>query len=245
MSKKIPYFIVDPGGNTTAIVPGVFNIAKRKRIALNLLHANKKVEQVGFWMPAKTQKAAGRLEMAGGEFCGNATRALASIINKKKSFFLETSGLREPVKVQASQRKSSVTLPLSAFRIKKDVCSLPGITHILNSRSITKRKAKEMLRSKHLLSRKASGVIGYKKTREGAYEITATVWVRDIRTLYDETACASGTAALAYRCWKLEGVRKLRIKQPSGAIFRTEIRGGMLKIEAPIRGKRAGSLITT
>jgi len=208
MNKKIPYFIVDPGGNTTAIVPGVFNAVRRKKIALNILRINKEVEQVGFWMPARSKKTVAHLEMAGGEFCGNATRALASLINKKDPFFLETSGLSEPIKVEASRKRSSIFVPLNAFRMKEDLCSLPGITHLLNS------------------------------TKVG-------VWVRDIGTLYDETACASGTAALAYRCWYLQGVRKLKIRQPSGAIFKTEVKGNILKIEAPIRGLKKRDLLLT
>jgi len=183
--------------------------------------------------------------MAGGEFCGNATRALASLINKKDPFFLETSGLSEPIKVEASRKRSSIFVPLNAFRMKEDLCSLPGITHLLNSTKVGKQAAKNMLRSKKLLTKKAAGVIGYKELQKNMYEITATVWVRDIGTLYDETACASGTAALAYRCWYLQGVRKLKIRQPSGAIFKTEVKGNILKIEAPIRGLKKRDLLLT
>ena len=234
--KLINYFEVNPGGNTTAIVRGIFTTKRRKVIARRILSTNKKIEQVGFWMPASSKRAVARLEMAGGEFCGNATRSLATLLNKKGSFWLETSGLDELVRVQASSKSASVVLSIKTFRLKDNTCTLPGITHILKADRFNRQEAKRLLRSKALLQKRAAGVIGYKKLRSDLYEILPVVWVRDIATLIAETACASGTLALAYLLWQSDGITSIRIKQPSGAIFTVRIKGDSLMLKGPIRG---------
>ena len=234
MTAKMKYFVVNPGGNITAIVPGIFSVQKREQIALLVLKKNKRIEQVGFWMPVKSNKSVARLEMAGGEFCGNATRSLAALLARKKPFFLEVSGLPQAVKVRALKKRSTVSLPLKGFQLNNGICRLPGITHILEPNEVSRTAAKMLLRSSNLLKEKASGVIGYQKLSSGFYEITPVVWVRDISTLYAETACASGTAALAYYFWKFNGITNLRVKQPSGTIFNTKVKNGLLTVGGPI-----------
>ena len=67
---KIVYKVLNPGGNKTAIVFGNnYNKEERKIINTEILRNNKDVEQVGF-----ISEKENKLEMAGGEFCVNATR---------------------------------------------------------------------------------------------------------------------------------------------------------------------------
>ena len=226
---------MEPGGNTTAIVRGVFSRAKRKKIALKILSSNRKVEQVGFWAPARSAKALARLEMAGGEFCGNATRSLAALIGKRGPFLLESRGAPEPIRVRSSKKSASFEFPTKYFREKNNVCELPGIVHLLKEGLLTRKYARKLLISNQLLNREASGVIGYKKVGSAMYEISPIVWVRDLKTLIAETACASGTMALANSFWKSNGITALQIKQPSGAIFKTRIKNRTLSITGPMK----------
>lgn len=75
------YQIFIPGGNKTALLMGlVDNLAQRKAIQDKIMHQHAKdddgeVEQVGF-LSLNLEKP--ELLMAGGEFCGNATRAAAA-----------------------------------------------------------------------------------------------------------------------------------------------------------------------
>ena len=77
---KFKYKILNPGGNKTALVEGL-DFSKEERVKVNniILEDNKDVEQVGFIDRSKR-----KLEMAGGEFCMNATRcAIYEFLEKK------------------------------------------------------------------------------------------------------------------------------------------------------------------
>ncbi len=234
--KQIKYFEVDPGGNVTAIVPGVFADQKRKTIARRILDNNPLIEQVGFWMKARSKESHARLEMAGGEFCGNATRSLAALLERRGRYLLEVSGMTQPIAVRASKKNAEFIMPLKMFSLRNNICTLPGITHLLTPGKIFRGEARIILRNSGLLQEKASGVIGYGKLNKNTYEIFPIVRVRDIDTLFAETACASGTAAIAYFLSRSKGAISLKVKQPSGAIFSTEIRKGNLVISGPIQG---------
>ena len=68
--EKISYQIFNPGGNKTALVKGSdYTASQKQRINQMIMAKNPEVEQVGF-----LNQRTNRLEMAGGEFCMNATR---------------------------------------------------------------------------------------------------------------------------------------------------------------------------
>jgi diaminopimelate epimerase len=80
MNKKINLTILNPGGNITALINGIPAGRWRRRQINDAVMKNfQNVEQVGFFDPAAV-----RLEMAGGEFCGNATRCAAYLTLKGK-----------------------------------------------------------------------------------------------------------------------------------------------------------------
>ena len=69
----IKYKIFNPSGNITALVIGDnFTTEQRRIINDEIMSKEKDVEQVGF--VSEFEK---KLTMAGGEFCGNATRCAA------------------------------------------------------------------------------------------------------------------------------------------------------------------------
>lgn len=72
--------ILNPGGNITGLVSEIpSNRSRRKFINDAVMKSFPQVEQVGF-LDLRSR----RLEMAGGEFCGNATRCAAFLTLKEK-----------------------------------------------------------------------------------------------------------------------------------------------------------------
>lgn len=68
--------ILNPGGNITGLVSGIpSSRSRRKFINDAVMKRFPQVEQVGF-----LDMRGRRLEMAGGEFCGNATRCAAYLL---------------------------------------------------------------------------------------------------------------------------------------------------------------------
>ena len=91
------YILLNPSGNITALVKNI-RIPKEqyKEISDRIMKSNPAVEQVGFLKILKPEYKF-RLEMAGGEFCGNASRAVACYLYKeklitKKRFQISVSG---------------------------------------------------------------------------------------------------------------------------------------------------------
>lgn len=72
--EKLKISILRPSGNDTALVKGLFTIEERKEINNLIMQKYSNVEQVGFYDFDGKQIT---LEMAGGEFCGNALRSTA------------------------------------------------------------------------------------------------------------------------------------------------------------------------
>jgi diaminopimelate epimerase len=74
---KINYYVYDPSGNITVLAEGDgLSESGRLICARRLMDEAPEAEQVGFIMPAESRGARGRLQMAGGEFCGNAAMSL-------------------------------------------------------------------------------------------------------------------------------------------------------------------------
>ena len=76
------YEILNPSGNITALVTKDVPREKYKEISNEIMKNNPNIEQVGFLK--KYSNSIFRLEMAGLEFCGNASRAFACFLVKEK-----------------------------------------------------------------------------------------------------------------------------------------------------------------
>lgn len=236
---NIPFYIVDPGGNITAIVPGTFSKKTKISIAKSILEREKTVEQVGFWTQSRKLENKARLDMAGGEFCGNALRSLAFLLytlkSQRGSFLLESSGTTIPVSVTVRRGSVSLKLPLQCFAVEDSVCSLPGISHVITQEAISKNAAKHLLKNRHLLAKSAAGIMSYTH-QGGQYILTPMVWVKDTETLYEETACASGSFALAFMVFQNSKQKKLAIRQPSGAVFTVARDNKNIVLTGPVYG---------
>ena len=107
--ENVNYKILNPGGNKTGIVYGLsYTKEERKMINDYILKENKDVEQIGFL--DKDKKV---LEMAGGEFCVNATRcAIYEILkgNISDSIDIKSLDRKECLEVFNEYQKNNGTI---------------------------------------------------------------------------------------------------------------------------------------
>lgn len=98
------YVIVDPTGNTTALVESAVDVERQPSVATSIMERHPEVEQVGFvhYEPMRTYDLAPHvsLRMAGGEFCGNATMSAAFLYAIRHG--LMKHGFNHSIMVRAS-----------------------------------------------------------------------------------------------------------------------------------------------
>ncbi|HUD44881.1 MAG TPA: hypothetical protein VMR41_05030 [Patescibacteria group bacterium] len=250
--KQYKVTILCPGGNDTALVEGLTSGKDRRLLNDRIMKMFPSVEQIGFYEYDQGKKEA-VLEMAGREFCGNATRSTAWQVLQGQPGTIDIK-----VSNVANKLKAGVTESGEAFAqmpiyddpkyITEDpdkpgnyTVRLEGITHYLdfNTKQLEgltedqiKEKGMQEIRQRGLDKEPAAGTI-YVKKDNGGYTITPVVYVRDMDTLYLETACGSGTAALGLvlALQKGESIKDISIKQPSGL---------PIKVSVAFDGKRFG-----
>ncbi len=109
--------ILNPGGNITALIKRIpASLPLRKLINDAVMKQFPEVEQVGFY----TKQA--RLQMAGGEFCGNATRCLAYLLlgGKPGKVSLNVSGANKELAARIDNDNLVwAQMPLSSAAIEK------------------------------------------------------------------------------------------------------------------------------
>lgn len=211
------YILLNPSGNITALVKNI-RIPKEqyKEISDRIMKSNPAVEQVGFLKILKPEYKF-RLEMAGGEFCGNASRAVACYLYKeklitKKRFQISVSGYPDLIDCYVYKKEehyfSEVDLkflkPINNFIENKtlnnqkiSVVHIPGISHIFLDMNIFKFdkenysiQARSIIKKLNLLNLPAVGVIWFEDR-----QIHPVVYVKDIDTLFYENSCGSGSIA--------------------------------------------------
>lgn len=231
----VSYMIFNPAGNITALVIGdEYNLEQRRLINSRIMEREKNVEQVGFL----SQKYR-RLTMAGGEFCGNATRCAAFYyLGEKQTIELEINNNKINVGIN---EKSEVwcEVPVEEYTIDK-ICKnlykvkLKGITILVVKNvayySDLKQSAANLIQ-KYNLDDDAIGIM-FVDNVENIIKIYPIVWVKEIDTLFFENACGSGTIAVTMlESWLKKFSNNYNVMQPSGSILKTEINieGNMVK----------------
>jgi len=211
----IEYELLNPSGNVTALVTKDVPREKYKEISNEIMNNNPNVEQVGFLK--KYSDTVFRLEMAGLEFCGNASRAFACFLAKEKyvssnKFEISVSGYDSLIECNVEKKGneffSTIDLklkkPINNFIEKKILdgqevfmVKLPGISHVFLDikkfkfdKDNCKKEAKEILNKLNLLDLAAVGVIWYENK-----QIHPVVYVKDIDSLFYENSCGSGSMA--------------------------------------------------
>lgn len=209
--KKVKYLVCIPAGNDTALVLGTdFTKEEKKKINDQIMERQKNVEQTGFIDPNKVPE----LQMAGGEFCGNATRSAAFIYLKGKEGSMELLvNEKDRILAGVDEKKNAwCEIPLyqgnDVFMKKEDgiyQIRLNGMITIvveervakkfLENRENLKQAGFQMIQKYGLQDSEAVGIMFCEKEEE-VVKINPIVWVKEIDTLFYETGCGSGTTAV-------------------------------------------------
>ena len=235
MKKTFNYFRANPCGNITGFVVAPVYPGYRKAYTDCIMEQiDKDVEQVGFISPAY-EGAPLRMDMMGGEFCANATRAYGLY----SASFYDTDGLVDievyvsghegttDVIADVKNQKAYVALDAPIGREKLTIdgkdCTfikLPGISHLVVEEEEDKEfvdKALDVLKKDH--KDEAYGVLFFNKEK---LEMIPYVYVEGSETLFREGSCGSGTIAvvnyLEDDIAKLDEDYKISIKNPAGEL---------------------------
>lgn len=244
---KVRFAKVNPVENMTIFVLDNISRDRHLSIANRLMNYNNLyAEQVGFIEEPKSIKGKSlntyRLQMMGGEFCGNASRSLAAYmvydshpaINKISEdeyiVTLEVSGSEDLLncKVKKTDNESilnsriSMPLPERINKIKIDKIpasrvDFEGISHfIVDSDDIEDKEEFYTIVKRYMENEDydAFGIMYYDKNKE---LMEPLVYVRMTNSRFWERSCASGTSAygIAMAVEKKENIR-LKVDQPGG-----------------------------
>jgi diaminopimelate epimerase len=240
MRQEITYQIYSPCGNDTALVEGInFSQALKKTINDEIMKREANVEQVGFVDNVGTPK----LIMAGGEFCGNASRCAAYQYLKGLAgeIRIEVSGAEGFLKVgvdEAGNAWSQMPIDsgddvITALEPGIDKVKMKGIIHIiveveqarpyLEDKKRIKESAMKIIKRNLIEQSEAVGVI-FLEEIDQQLKIHPVVWVKSIDTLFYETSCGSGTVALGIlKSMNLNASQDIDVLQPSGQIIHANI----------------------
>ena len=235
MKKSFNYFKANPAGNITGFVVWPVYPGYRKAYTDCIIEQiDKDVEQVGFISPAY-EGAPLRMDMMGGEFCANATRAYGLY----SAGFYDTDGLVDievyvsghqgttDVIADVKNQKAYVALdaPIGRENLTIDgkdctLIKLHGISHLVveveEDRDFVD-KALEVLKKDY--KDEAYGVLFFNKEM---LEMIPYVYVEGSETLFREGSCGSGTVAIVNYLEsdidKLDEDYKIAIKNPAGEL---------------------------
>lgn len=237
----IQYKTFDPTGNRTMIVTTPVDREDQYKAAGGIMDHDRNIEQVAFL------EEGNRLQMMGGEFCGNASLSYAAMLaeesgQEQAEYSLEVSGAEDKVSVSVSKSedgyfgKVSMPLPLeykmkNFGRYKLPLIKFNGISHTIVTEKIPQALTKMLIRE--WASKAKADAFGILMCSEDYTEMTPIVFVKSTDTVVVESSCASGTAAVgAYLALERKEPVRLEIRQP----------GGTLTVEASVDGDKVSSL---
>ncbi|MBO4853763.1 MAG: hypothetical protein J5482_01285 [Oscillospiraceae bacterium] len=243
---ELEYTLIDPTKNITLLVTTPIQRALQPQVAGYLLRREKAAEQVAFLEQAQTAGCQARLQMMGGEFCGNAAMSLGawlcweqgSAVGENRTLLLEVSGAPEPVACTVTpvrtcylgtvamplpERVTTVELPVAGGTAPFPAVFFPGICHVIvPANAMKKSEAEDRLR--HWAARLLSGAAGLLLWNESASSMEPLVYVQETDTAVWEQGCGSGSAAIGAWLTVRRGENQcLSVRQPGGAIAVTTL----------------------
>ena len=238
----LDFIKTSPAQNTTVLITSFCPQSYYLKIAetamkYEFLHA----EQVGFIVPPSKKESVLGLEMAGGEFCGNATLSAAAYavfkgLTEGEVFNIDVSGAAEPIrcKVQKldghcynascvmppARRNQELKLNLGNKTIIGQVIELDGISHFVFPEQEGFTEYLDVVTAlKQSVDAEAIGVIPFKTIKDDTYSIKPFVHVKKVNTNIFERGCGSGSLALGMYLNKVFGMSKrIKVFQPGGVI---------------------------
>ncbi len=239
---KLEFVKLNPSENMTILVKNFDDKPQFIDVANKLLaYGNVFAEQVGFITQPSSKVALSRLDMMGGEFCGNATMCLAALVARDKNFEknketvvpLEVSGAEGivdcyvtpvedyfigKVKISAPRKIEEIEVRIGADTLPAKSVHLHGITHLcieddgtLDKELICSTLVKDYLK---YTDQDAFGVLFYNPKESFMYPV---VYVVTTNSIIHERCCGSGSAAVvsALSCKNKETMTQ-KLIQPGG-----------------------------
>lgn len=245
---KLQVLRADPAGNITLFVLDPVPRADRAAVAARLM-AGSDADQVGFVCPP-LHGGAGRVEMAGGEFCGNAARAFGMLLAREQGgteqVLVEISGCDRPVAVRLDWSRSSaqaeMPLPRRISFAGADgrpgvLVELEGIAHLVVE---DVPPSLEFFQRAEPLFAGISGLEAYGVMFLDCAKaaMTPLVKVPAAGTLVWEGSCGSGSlaAVLAQSQNAPDGLFVRSYRQPAGTVEAAALRRGGRVVSASIGG---------
>ena len=223
--------VLDPAGNVTAIVCSDVPAAERARVAAQILRLPELgIEQVAFLTEPRSGGEI-RLEMMGGEFCGNALRcagfyqALRNGAQGKSCVFAEISGADgvQPVMADTAEGTASTVMPLPLSvqpagwaDVQAARVTFAGITHFV----IDCAQPDETLVQRAIAAAPEASAVGAIFLDRAHGSIKPVVFVRETASCVAENSCASGSvaAAVVLTADFADGITEIGIGQPGGTL---------------------------
>lgn len=250
----IHYEKYSPTGNITVLVTTPVPRGLQPRVAARLLAPDcVGGEQAGFVEPPSLPRAAARLQMMGGEFCGNATMSLGAMLTRSpgladgesRELLIEVSGLDGPapcrirragdawtgtVRMPLPDRIREITLTTDAGPLPARLVEMPGIAHLILPADAAPGEAELRRRLPEWNRAIGAHALGALTWRADEHAIDPLVYVPSAGTLVREHGCGSGTAAVG-SALALAAGRSLEapIRQPGGTItVRADVADGRI-----------------
>lgn len=247
MRAPVTYALMDPSGNRTILVTSPVAPEDRAAVAARLMTLEPTAEQTGFL----SLEDGVCLQMAGGEFCGNATMSAAVYAAMRRGesggkFLVHTSGAAGPVPAEVLRRgdvwQGTVEMPkpVSVAEVtfpdgqRLPVAAFPGISHVILDGPVDRKEAEAAVRTWcSFLNADALGLLFLDRT---AGTLTPLVFVPAAGTLFWESACGSGAAAVGAWLAKQRGKTVTHaLRQPGGVLTVTADPGGKILLQGTVK----------
>lgn len=247
---ELNFIKINPSGNTTILILDNIRREKYAEISLKIMADTYLcAEQVGFLEKPENPGAAARLQMMGGEFCGNASRSFAAFIalgglegNKLRCFNeqeqlvpIEISGHQGVLTAKVKNCKSDHTcsaeiempLPLeiehgiNGLLGDHSIVIFEGIVHVILWDGTPSDEYIDIVHK--YLDKKGidSSCFGIEFYDSKNAAMIPVVYVGEVGSLVWERSCGSGSVAVASALAHREkrSIKELKISQPGGDLF--------------------------
>ena len=240
---EVSFIKFSPTQNVTVLVTDPISREMQPELAASLLaYDSIGGEQVGFLEEPTLPGAKARLQMMGGEFCGNASMSLGVYLARQDGLAAEESadyrlevsgadtlvgcrierteqGYRGTVQMPLPQRTGTVHLETDSGEKELSIVELPGISHVIAPAETGLGKDEIERRIRKWNETVRTDALGVLRWDERTQTMEPIVYVPSTDSAVWERGCGSGTAALG--CWK--AVRAGRsysgsVRQPGGEI---------------------------
>ena len=223
--------VANQAGNITIFVMSEVPPQRYATVAAMLLaDSSFHAEQVAFHV-APQMGGDGRIEMMGGEFCGNATRSYGYLLSRllpgsPDSVRVEISGSNRPltVKIDPALGRCETEMPLPAGKTlieydgeKYDAVCFDGIVHVI---VLGGARDQDFVNGLIVAMRSAVDSSAYGVMFLDGDSMVPVVYVCETNSMIWESSCGSGSMAVAAlgAMMQQNGVYACALQQPGGVI---------------------------